>query len=172
MFRNYFKIGWRNLIRHKTYAFINMVGLSMGMACAILLFSLIRFQLSFDTFHQNKDRIYRIVSELHDEWIGYSAGVPQPLGKAFRNDFSFAEKTARVVTYRNTVLSIPGGKEIKKFQEEQGVAFAEPAFLDIFDFPLVYGNQQTALLHPNSAILTQTIAKKYFGNEQAIGKTI
>jgi putative ABC transport system permease protein len=172
MLKNYFRIGWRNLRRHKTYAFINIIGLSLGIACAILIFTLISFHSSFDNFHHDKDRIYRIVTEFHDEKIDYNAAVPQPLGKAFRNDYSFAEATARVMSYHNILISLPGEKEIKKFMEEDAVAFAEPAFFEIFDFPLVKGDKKTALLHPHSAIITESIAKKYFGSTEPIGKTL
>jgi putative ABC transport system permease protein len=89
-----------------------------------------------------------------------------------RNDFSFAEKVARVVYYYNALILVPDQKEIKKFSEEPGVAFAEPEFFDIFNFPLIEGDQKTALLEPNSAVITEQLAKKYFGNENAIGKTI
>src|SRR5882757_1815155 len=159
-----FKIGWRNLRRHKTYAAINIIGLSLGIACAILIFTLIEFHLSFDTFHHDAKKIYRVVTEFHDEKIDYNAAVPQPTGRAFRNDYAFAEKTARVVDYHNVLISLPGEKEVKKFQEEDKVAFAEPDFFDIFDFPLLEGNPHTALSNPHSAILTKSIAKKYFGD--------
>lgn len=167
-----FKIGWRNLRRHKTYAAINIIGLSLGIACAILIFTLIEFHLSFDTFHHDKKDIYRVVTEFHDEKIDYSAAVPQPVGRAFRNDYAFAEKTARVVSYHDVLISLPGEKEVKKFREEDQVAFAEPSFFEIFDFPLAEGNPHTALSNPNSAILTRSIAKKYFGDQPAIGQRI
>ena len=172
MFNNYFKIAWRNLRRHKSYAFINIVGLSLGIACAILIFVLISFHTSFDSFHHNKNNIYRINTEFHDETIEYEAAVPVPVGKAFRNDYSFAEKTARVVSYHNNLITLTGEKEIKKFNEEDKVAFAEPSFFEIFDFPLIEGDPHTVLANPNSAIITQSIAKKYFGRSPAIGKTI
>lgn len=176
MFNNYFKIGWRNLRRHKAYAAINIIGLSLGIACAILIFTLIEFHLSFDGFHHNKKNIYRVVTEFHDETVDYNAAVPQPLGWAFRNDFAFAEQTARVVSYHKVLISLPGEKEVKKFEEEDNIAFAEPAFFDIFDFPLIEGNPHTALSNPNSAIITQSIARKYFGaganTAAAIGKRI
>jgi len=172
MFKTYFKIGWRNLLRHKGYAFINIAGLSFGIAGAILIFTLVRFQLSFDSFHPDKDRIYRIVTEFHDEKTTYTGAVPQPLGKAYRDEFTFSEKTARVIDYRGTLISLPGEKEVKKFEEEKGVAFAEPAFFDLFNFPLVQGDKRTVLRDPNSAIVTESIAKKYFGREPAMGKLI
>jgi len=116
MIKNYFKIAWRNLQRNKAYATINVIGLSLGIACGILIFTIVSFHLSFDTYHKNKDRVYRLVTEFHNETIEYNSAVPQPLGKAFRNDYTFAEKTARVVDYENTLISLPGEKEIKKFE--------------------------------------------------------
>ncbi|MHA4811856.1 ABC transporter permease [Flavitalea flava] len=167
-----FKIGWRNLRRHKAYTGINIAGLSLGLACAILIFTLIRFHLSFDTFHPAGDRIYRVITEFHEDKIDYQSAVPQPLGKAFRNDYTFAEKTARVVAYHNCLITLPTEKEVKKFREEDKIAFAESSFFEIFNFPLAQGDQRTALLNPHSAVVTQTIANKYFGRESPIGKTI
>ncbi|MEX6685949.1 ABC transporter permease [Danxiaibacter flavus] len=172
MLRNFFKIAWRNLMRNKAYAVINILGLSMGIACCIVIFTLVSYHLSFDSFHKDKDRIYRLVTEWHDENVGYSGAVPQPLGKTFREEFSFAEKTARVVDYRRTLISLPDEKEVKKFEEESGIAYAEPAFFDIFNFPMVKGNAQAALAAPNKALITEKMAKKFFGNEDAMGKTI
>jgi len=169
MIKNYFKIAWRNLKRHRAYAAINIIGLSMGIACAILIFTLVSFHLSFDGFHKNKDRIYRVVTELHNEDIGHTAGVPPPFTKALRNDYTFAEKTARAITFWRMV-SIPADN--KKFEEDDGIVCVEPAFFEIFDFPLAEGDIKTALNAPNTAIITQKIAKKYFGNNSAMGKVI
>lgn len=172
MIKNYFKIAWRNLKRNKSYAFINIIGLALGIACSILIFVLVTYHLSFDTFHKNKDQVYRIITEWHDGEINYSPAVPSPVGKAVRNEFTFAEKTARVIDYQNVLISIPGEKEVKKFKEETGVAFAEPEFFDILDFPLLHGDKNQVLKNPNSAIITEKIAKKYFGTSEATGKTI
>lgn len=172
MFRNYFKIGWRNLLRHKSYAAINIIGLSLGIACAIVIFTLVSFHLSFDRFHPGLSHIYRITTEWHDEGVEYNAAVPQPLGKAFRNDFSFAEYTARVVAYENNLITLTDEKEMKKFREEDGVAFADPSFFEIFNFPLVKGDKRTVLRDPHSAIITENIAKKYYGDADPVGRTI
>ena len=172
MIQNYFKTAWRTLLRNRAYTTINVIGLTLGIAAAILIFTILSYQLSFDKFHPNKDRTYRIVTEFHDQRTDYSAAVPQPLGKAFRNDYTFADLTARVVSYRNTLISLPEEKEVKKFVEDKGVAFAEPAYFDIFDFPLEEGDKKTALLRPNSALITRSIAQKYFGNIPPIGKRI
>src|ERR1700753_4355166 len=172
MLKNYIKIAWRNLRRHKTYAIVNVVGLSLSIACGILIFVLVNYHFSFDNFHANRDRIYRIVTELHNEDIGHTPGTPPPFTKAFRNDYTFAEQTARAITFGDRLISIPGDANNKKFQEENGIACVEPAFFSIFNFPLVQGNIATALNEPNTAIITEKIAKKYFGNESALGKVI
>ncbi len=172
MLKNYFKIAWRNLWKNKSYTFINILGLSSGIACAILIFTLVSYQFSFDTFHPNADLVYRIVTEFHYDATEYQPGVPQPLGKAFRNDFPFLEKSARVYTYNNALISLPGEKEVKKFQEDDGVAYAEPEFFDIFRFPLVSGDHNAALTEPNTALITQKIATKYFGAEDPIDRII
>ena len=172
MLKNYLKIALRNLKRSKSYAFINILGLALGITCAILIFMLVRYHLSFDNFHANSDRIYRVVTEFHNETVSLQSGVPSPLGKAFRNDFTFAEKTARIINYDNELISLPNSKDNQKFEEENGVAFAEPEFFDIMNYPLLQGDKKTALSEPNSAIVTEAIAQKYFGKTKAIGQTI
>lgn len=172
MIRNYIKLAWRNIRRNKSYTFINVFGLSLGIACSIVIFTLVSYHLSFDTFHANKERIYRIVTEWHDEETGYSGAVPSPVGKAFRNDYTYAEKTARVIDYNDALIAIPGKTETKKFRESTGIVYTEPAFFDIMSFPLVKGNKQNFLSTPNSAAITEKLANKYFGSEDAMGKII
>lgn len=172
MFKTYVISSWRHLLRNKSYAFINVLGLSLGIGCAILIFVLVRFHLSFDTFHKDTDRIYRINTEFHDEGINRNAAVPVPLGKAFRNDYTYAEAVARVVSYPNALVSIPEDKTVKKFQEEDGIAFAEPAYFDIFNFPTVEGDAKSAMSDPTGALITQTMARKYFGSGDPMGKRL
>ena len=172
MFKNYIKVAWRNLLRNKNYSLINITGLSLGIGCGLLIFTLIAYHLSFDRFHPNKDRIYRVVTEFHEESVEYTPGVPQPLGKAFETDYSFAQLVARVKSNKSVLISFPQGKEVRKFQEDRNVAFAEPAFFQIFDFPLVSGNKNSMLSEPGSAVLTEHMANKYFGTTDVIGRLI
>jgi len=172
MIRNYLKIGWRNLTKNRSYAFINIFGLSLGIACSIVIFTIVKYHLGFDNFHENKDRIYRIVTEWHDDEPGFSEAVPSPVGRAFRTEFTFAEKTARVISYNDALVAMNAGNDRKKFKEESGIAYAEPEFFDIMHFPLVKGNPQNFLSSPNSAAITEKLAKKYFGTEDPMGKTI
>ncbi len=171
MLKNYLKIAIRNLQLNKVYALINVMGLALSMSCGILIFALVKHHLSFDNFHHNSDRIYRIVTEQHRDNISYTFSVPNPLGKAFRNDYTFGEKVARICTFDEQLITVKQGNEIKKFKDEQGVAFTEPEFFDIFNYPLLQGDKKTALSEPNTAILTERAAKKYFGDENPINKT-
>src|SRR5690348_14422116 len=118
MIKNYFKIAWRNLTRNRAYTIINVFGLTLGVACCILIYTLIMHHLSFDNFHNNKDRIYRVVSEYHDgDEQGSSQGLPSPVGKAIPNTTTFAVQVARVISFDNELISLPKEKEVKKFQE-------------------------------------------------------
>lgn len=171
MLKSHLKIAVRNLLRNKVYTSINVLGLSLSIACAVLIFSLVKYHLSFDNFHLDSARIYRFVTEKHRETVELDRSTPAPLGKAFRDDYSFGEKVARICTYEDVLISIKSGNDQKRFKEEEGLAFTEPSFFEIFNFPLLQGNPKTFLQNPNSAILTQEMAEKYFGKENPIGKT-
>ena len=170
MLKNYFKIAFRNLKRNKSYTSTNVLGLSLGIASAVLIFALVKYQLSFDTYHSNADRIYRVTTEFHGEELTYSTGTPSPLGQTLRDDYAVAEKVANVAALSDRVISFPSAKDTQE-KFEESVAFAEPDFLDILDLPLVNGDQKMALRVPNTALITERIAKKYFGNTDPIGKT-
>ncbi|HEX2847463.1 MAG TPA: ABC transporter permease [Chitinophagaceae bacterium] len=172
MFKSNFRIAWRNLVKHKSYAFINIMGLVLSMACGILIFVMVSYHLKFDDFHSNSDRIYRVVTEQHRDVVTYAASVPSPFGKAFRTDYTFAEKTARIATFNGEQVTINYKGEIKKFKEETGVAFTEPEYFEIFNFPLLKGNKKAAITEPNTAILTERMAKKYFGSTDPVGQVI
>jgi len=170
MLKNFFVIAWRNVRKNKAYASINILGLSLGIACSLLIFALVHYQLSFDTFHPGKDRIYRIVTEWHDEITDYSQGTPTPLGRVIRTELSGTERSARVMA-NGGLITFEDKGEKKKFDDE--FAYVEPGFFDIFRFPLIRGNKATALLTPNEALLTEKLAKKYFGStDAAMGKSI
>ncbi len=170
MLKNYFKIGWRNLRRNKAYAGISIVGLALGIACGILIFTLISYHLSFDNFHKNPDRIFRFYTEWDDQGVSKSVGLPQPFGKTFRNDYSLGEKTARIIDFHQSLITIHEGNQVKKFREENGVAFTEPEFFDIMNYPLIKGDKKSVLQQPNEALITETAAIKFFGNTNVIGK--
>ena len=171
MFRSYFKIGWRNLARNKAYSIINIAGLALSMTCGILIFTFVTHHLSFDNFHQDSNRIYRIVTELHRDVVAYRNCVPSPLGESFRSDYTFGEKVARIYTERDVLITLKEKDKVLKYNETDGLAFTEKTFFEIFNFPLLKGDQRSVLVDPNTAVITETIARKYFGDEDPIGNT-
>lgn len=170
MYKSYFKIGWRNLLSNKAYTLINMAGLALSIVCAVFIFSFVRQHLGVDDFHPYPERTYRVVTELHRDVIAYQSNVPSPLGEHFRNDYTYAEKIARVYTEPDAFITLRRGNEVIKFKEAAGVAVAEASFFEIFHFPLVKGNQATVLAEPSTAILTERMARKYFGDGDPIGE--
>ena len=176
MFKNYFKTAIRNLKRYKGYAFINILGLAVGIAACLLIFLVIQFETSFDRFHSKEKNIYRVVSEFNTpDGKSHSSGVPFPVGPALRLDFPQLKKVGSILARENEMITVPqeGNQAPKKFKEERGILFAEPEFFQIFDFPLLTGDTKTALIEPNSALISKETATRYFGDwKTAMGKTI
>ena len=176
MFKNYLKTAIRNLERYKGYAFINILGLAVGIAACLLIFLVIQFETSFDKFHSKSNNIFRVVSEFNNpDGKFHSSGAPFPVGPALRLDFPELKKVGSILAMENKMNTVPqeGKQPPKKFKEDRGIFFAEPEFFQIFNFPLLAGDIKTALNEPNAAILTQETATRYFGDwKNAIGKTI
>ena len=177
MIKNYFKTALRNLVRNKIYAAINITGLAVGIAACVLIFLVVQFELSFDNFHKDKDRIYRLVTVPYKENAGFNktAAVPIPVAEGLRIDYPQLEKVAAIFGRDGqiTVSSEDKNQPEKKFKEEGSLYFAEPSFFDIFHFEWLAGNSKTALTAPNTAVLTRETAEKYFGDwKSAIGKSI
>jgi putative ABC transport system permease protein len=178
MIKNYFKTAFRGLGRNKNYAVINIAGLAAGIGICLLIFITIQFELSYDNFHSKKDRIYRVLTEYHHADLAnvfYGSGVPLAIPAALGNNFPQVEKVVPIFSEANDQIIVldDKGQTVKKFKEEKGVFFTEPAFFSIFDFQWLSGNPATALKEPNTAVLTKEIAEKYFGDwKSAVGKTI
>ncbi len=169
MIKNYIKIAWRNLLKNKGYSSINILGLAIGLACCLLVVLYVQDELSFDHYHANKDRIYRVVhdwkekngTETHQVWGN------APVGDALKADFPEIEK---VVQFSGQI-SILLKQGDKAFQEENIFCMDSTAF-DVFSWQFIAGNPKTALTAPYSIVLTEKLAKKYFGNSNPIGQTI
>jgi len=176
MLKSYLTIAFRSLKRNKTYAAINITGLAVGIAACILLFLVVRFEKSFDTFHSKKDNIYHVVSEFHNsDGTNYSGGVPFPTAGGLRVDYPQLKNVAGIFMNDNIPVVVPGanGETVKKFKEENGVCYTEPSFFEMFDFKTLSGNAKTSLAEPNTVFLTRETAERYFGNwESAVGKNI
>lgn len=170
MLKSFFKSAFRSLLRHKTYTVINVSGLALGIACAILIFGMVKYQRSFDTYHEKSDRIYRVVTTIKKDNVIHTPGVPPPFAAALRSDHTFAEEAAMVAGLSGNLISVASGGSDLKFEEN--IAFAEPAFFRILDFPLLQGDVQSVLKEPNTAVITERMARKFFGAAEPVGQTI
>jgi putative ABC transport system permease protein len=169
MFKNYLKIAWRNVLREKGYAFINVFGLAVGIAFCTLIFLYVRDELTYDHFHTNADRIFRVrETTLGSTQSGGDASGPIILGPALQADVPGIAHYVRLQS-ENHYVRTPGAS-VEAIEES--VLFADPAILNVFTFPLRQGDPATALADPGNVVLTETMARKYFGNEDALGKTL
>ena len=167
MYRYHIKFAWRSLTRNLQFSIINILGLTVGLSCCILIYSCVKYHSSFDNFHADTERTYRFVTEEHMQNVFYTPAVPNPFGKVFREEFTYAEKTARVCTQKRSLIEV---EERDKYKET--VAFAETDYFAIMNFPLIHGTAETALSEPNSVVLTESLAKKYFGDSDPISRTL
>jgi len=173
MLKNYLKIALRKLSRNRLYTVINVLGLAMGMMCCLFIFLIIKYELRFDRFHSKYDRIYRITTdEAINDVSSYTMGSPMPMAQALRNDFPALEKVTVMFYTVNGLFGVKSESgEIKRFQENEGIAYVEPEFFKIFDFPWSAGDSKS-LSEPNNVALTKNLAKKFFGEKDPIGQTL
>lgn len=173
MLRNNYIISVRNLMKHKFYSFIKILGLAIGLASVILISSFVYNELTYDRFHDNADRIYRfseIFTNEQGEVEEKSASVPFPFGPTWMNDFPDTKTVRLYQTFQKTPLMTY--REGQKSFYEEKLFFTDSTFFDIFSFELAQGNPATALDNPRSLVITESMAKKYFGDESAMGKVV
>src|SRR5688500_16751596 len=145
MFKSYFKTAFRSLIRNRNYTIINIAGLAVGVAVCMMIFIIIQFHTSFDSFHAKKDRIYRVLTEHHHAdaaTIAYGKDVSFPLPAGLKAAFPQVEQVVPVFASQHDQLLIPdnNGTVLKTFKEQRGVFFTSPSFFELFDFPLLAGS--------------------------------
>ncbi len=169
MIRNYIKVALRNLWKNKGYSAINIIGLSAGLATCLLILLYVWDELSYDKFNEKADRIYRVDSDIKFGGTDMKLSVSSdPMGATLKRDYPQVEQFTRI-------YASEGSKLIKKgteFINEPKIAYVDSTFFDVFSFPLVNGNAKTALNDPNTCVISQSGAKKYFGTEDVIGKVI
>ncbi len=172
LFSNYLKIGLRKIKRQKIYSLINITGLAVGLACCAVIILYVTNELSYDAFHNDADRIYRVaVHRINIVGEFRFVATPAPLGPELKNSYPEVEQAVRVVPpYENAshVLVVQGEK---RFFENR-VWFADEDIFQLFHMPFIQGNPQTALTHPNMVVITEGMANKYFGEEAPLGKTL
>lgn len=168
MLLNYFKIAWRNLVRGKSFSVINIAGLAIGMAGAILILLWLQNEISYDKFHKNKDNLYQVYGLTTTDGKQFAIDMTsQPLGPALQQDFPEVVANTRFAEVSS--LLVTAGE--KSFTGLQG-SFVDPAFLNMFSFPLAEGGAQTQLKEANTIVITEKLAKQLFGNTDAWNKTI
>ncbi len=168
MIKNYFIVAWRNLIKQKHLALINILGLSTGLTCFILFLVYAINEFSFDRFHADKENIYRVYRHLESNGaVNSSAYLPLPLGPAMKRELPGVKNFVRFAeTWNGNYIRVDGKVMLMPF------TFADQSIFSVFSFPFTYGNPSTALKDMHSVVLTEKTAKLLFSTENAIGKTI
>ena len=176
MLKNYLKVAWRNIKKNKTFSFINVFGLSIGLTCCLLIAIYLHNELSYDSYHKNVAQLYQLgTTFVKNGKDDLTANTPAPMAKAMQQEFPEILETTRLLgTFAEdkTLLQYtePGG-ELKSFYESRGF-LADSTFFKLFTYDFVEGKPATALLHPNTVVLSEEIARKMFGNQPALNKVI
>jgi putative ABC transport system permease protein len=169
MMTNYLKVAFRCIKRHKIYSFINIIGLAIGMAAAMLILLWVRDEHSYDRFHANADRIVRAAQVFHyDDYHLEQANTPAILAPTILETCPEVELATRFRGYQGDYLVIADGKKFN----ESGLGIADEAFFKLFSFPLIEGDSSTVLSEPQTVIISKRAAKKYFGSSAAVGRTL
>ena len=170
MLKNYFRIAIRNFVRHKVFSFINILGLTIGITCFILIFLWIRDELSYDKFNQHYDRIYRIGTDIKaGEMEDWGISTTPPLGPAIMNEIPEIESAVRLVSTVNKLVSARDGEV--NFLENR-IYYADSTVFDVFTIPLIQGDPQELLTRKNTIVITQSTAEKYFGDTDPVGEKL
>lgn len=169
MLKNYFKIALRHLASNKTFSIINILGLAIGMACFLVILLYVKGELGYDGFHEKGDRIYRMALDRlypgrHTEY----ASIPHSYAVSAKLEYPEIEESVRIFKFPGTIL-LKRGDEV--FEEKERM-WADSNFFKVFDFGLIQGSATEVLQQPNSVVLTESTAKKYFGDQDPIGKTL
>ena len=165
MLKNYLKISFRNLSRNKTYSVINIFGLSVGIACSVLILLWIHDEMSYDRFNKNANQIYRVVA---NEGVNYKAATTcGPLAGYLKDNYTDIIKATRYMPYKGSDF-----KYKNKILKIRNGAFADPDFFEMFSFKFIKGNPKTALSDLSKIVITQSMAKRFFGDKNPVGKTL
>ena len=169
MIKNYLTVAIRNIARNKTFSAINILGLAIGMACCILILLYVQDELSYDQHYENAHRIYRLAEEGHIAGQTRRIAITSfPMGPALVQDYPIVIDAVRF--YKNDEKT-PVANQQNQFSE-RGVLFTESNVFQVFDFPLIQGDPRTALQEPHSIVLTEEMARKYFGDQDPMGQTL
>ena len=179
MIGNYLKMAKRSLVAYRGTSIINILGLVIGIASSLVIFSVVHFEQGFDKFHSGSENIYRIVRVSGEDMSEFRTGISFPVPTALKEEISSLTAITSVMYVGDANVDIvdKSGSTTKKFLEESGLTMVEPNFFSIFDFKgtgfrWIAGNPEKALAEPYSVVLTKSYARKYFGDEDALGQTV
>ena len=168
MIKNYFKTAWRNLWKSKAFSAINIIGLASGLAVCLLIVLYVTDELSYDKYNVNADDIYRLEADIFFNGTAINmAQSPDPLGPTLKHDFPEIKEITRVNNQGNILI-----KKDNQNVQDNHAAFADSTFFKVFTIPMIAGNPSTALKEPNSIVIDETTAKKYFNSTDVLGKTL
>lgn len=174
MIRNYLKVAWRAILRNKLSSFINIFGLALAMSCSLMIYLFIKDELAYDRYHAHADRIYRVTRDFlsPDGSVNLHLGhVAPPFGPLLKNDFPDFEYVVRTLQSRFLLSYQEGGVEKKAFNEDN-TFYAEPEIFKVFTIPVIQGNPDKVLHDPFTILMSEKTAKKYFGEENPVGKSL
>lgn len=168
MYKNHFTIAWRFFLKSKGYSFINIIGLAVGLSVCLLIGLYVKHELSYDRFHKKAARIFRVNMELKFGENHMHLAVANPLfGETAKNEIQQVEQTTRLRRYGSFLVK-KGNENIR----ERNVGWADSTLFDVFTLPMISGNSKTALTEPNSIVITESVARKYFGRTDVVGETL
>jgi putative ABC transport system permease protein len=168
MIKNYFKIAWRNLVKHKAFSLINILGLSIGISVCFIIMLFVKDELSYDKFNEKADRIVRVQfkASINGGKINEATVMP-PTAQTLKNDYPEVEEATRLRNY-----GTPKVIYLDKTYNEGTFAYVDDNFFNVFTLPFLKGDAKTALLQPNTVVITAELAKKYFGDKEPVGETL
>ena len=176
---NFIKIAWRQLTRNRVYASVNIIGLAIGIACGLVIYKIISYESGYNKFNKNYTEIYRVINQLEPPGAGivFSEGQAHPLAAALRNDFRGIHAAMTFYAEQGQIAVENKHGTVDRYQENEGLAYAEPQIFELFDFKFLAGNPQSALANTGSVVINSLLAQKYFGlapgNEsEALGKSL
>jgi putative ABC transport system permease protein len=202
MLKNYLRLAFRSIWNRRFYSALNIMGLSLSMAGGLILFQFIHYHLSFDQYHQKAGELYRVVTDLHldDGTVEYEKGAPVALPETLEREMPQVKGGAVLLKIRSMAISVPepggamsglgsgggatahgsgggatahgSGGMVKNFQEQDNAAYADKHWFELFDYTWLQGNPQTALKDPHSVVITESTARKYFGDTDPMGKPL
>jgi putative ABC transport system permease protein len=168
MWTNYLKIAWRGLLRNKSFSVINIAGLAVGLAVCLLITLFVVDELSYDTYNVKHERIYRVNTDIHLNGSDFTDRVtPAPMAAALKNDYPQVEEVVRIRNGGNILV-----KKDNETLVESNAFMADASLFDVFTLPMVVGNPKTALSKPNSVVISESVALKYFNSTDVIGKSL